>query len=184
MKVYRITEDANKYQWVMPEDNGHLLSDLIFECHSKEREWSPIKMFVFNPQKKKGNFYTMGGLGALVFDEKVLDIMLTIFEMAGEILPFEFEETKLYVLNVLQCTNSIDSNKSTWNFYPDGTKGRLLKYSFHKERLTDSSIFKIPETCKSEVLTYSGIGDAEEEFIYLYHKHRLSGLIFEEVFSE
>jgi len=184
MKIYKLVEDANNYQWIMPENRDDITERLSFECQSKISGWSPVKMFVFNPAKKKGNFFTLGGIGALVFDEKVLDKMLTIFEMAGEILPLKVNDMTLYALNVLSCVNSIDKDKSTWNYYDDGTRGRLIKYSFHTDRITESSIFKIPETCKGEILTSYGINDKEDEFLTLYKKHGFTGLTFEELFSE
>ncbi len=183
MRIYKIKEDTNNYQWVMPKNKDDIFENLSFECHSKESKWQPLEMFVFNPQKKQGNFYTLGGIGALVFDEQALDAMLTIFEMAGEILPINVEGASLYILNVLDCVNCLDKDKSIWDYYEDGSRGRILSYSFYKDRMTEGSIFKIPETCKTEVLIYSDIKNKEEEFIPLYEKHKLTGLIFEEIYS-
>jgi hypothetical protein len=183
MKVFKITEDVNNYQWIMPEDDSDILNTLKFECSPRSQNWSPINMYVFNPKKKKGNFFSLGGFGALVFDEIVLDKMLTFLEMAGEILPLNVEGTTLYCLNVLECVNSLDQNKTVWDHYDDGTKGRILKYAFHSNRTTNSSIFKIPETCRTEVLVYSGVKDEEDEFYSSYKKCGFTGLDFTEIYS-
>jgi hypothetical protein len=138
-------------------------------------------MYVFNPKKKKGNFFSLGGIGALVFDQKAHDIMLTVFDMAGEILPINVSGENLYILNVLECVNMLDEKNTVWDYYPDGGRGRILKYSFFKNRLSESSLFKIPQTSKAEILTYSGVKDCEDEFYSLYHNNNLTGLIFEEL---
>jgi hypothetical protein len=183
MKIYRIVSDVDNFQWIMPKREGDLFEKLSFDCVSKRNDWQPIDMYVFNPKKKKGNFYSLGGLGILVFDEKVLDAMLTIFEMAGEILPVKIENVSLYTLNVLECVNAINEKESKWDYYNNGMRGRILKYMFYEKRLTESSIFKIPETSKGDVLTYSGLKDEDDEFYSLYLKHGFKGLIFDEIYD-
>lgn len=184
MKIYKIKADVNNYQWIVPSNKDDIREKLFFECQPKKANWQPLDMYVFNPKKKEGNFYSLGGIGALVFDEKALDAMLTIFEMAGEILPINVEGTALYILNVLDCVNCLDKEKSTWDYYEDGSRGRILSYAFHANRMTEGSIFKIPETCKTEVMIYSDIKDDEEDFMLLYKRYGLTGMIFEEIFSD
>ena len=50
--------------------------------------------------------------------------------------------------------------------------------------MNESSIFKIPEVSKTHIFTFSGVKDEEDEFYGLYHKHKLTGLVFEEVYSD
>ena len=120
------------------------------------------------------------GVGILVFNEKVLDICQTLFEMAGEILPMQVERgPKLYLLNILDCINALDYSRTKWDYYDDGTKGRILEYKLHKNRIgNESTIFKIPETSKTEIFCFTDDRDEDDQF---YHKHKLTGLIFEEI---
>jgi len=113
----------------------------------------------------------------------VLDIMLSVFEMAGEILPIKLNGDTLYILNVLECVNMLDDKKTKWDYYENGDKGRILNYSFYINRFPESSILKIPETSKVDVLTYSEVKDSQDEFYYLYKHHNLTGLVFEEVYK-
>ncbi len=184
MKIYKIVSNVSDYQRIMPTDDSEYSNTLSFDCETKEEVWNPIDMYVFNSKKKKGNFYSLGGIGALAFDEKVLDIMQTIFEMAGEILPVNVGKEVLYILNVLECVNALDDSNTKFSIYPDGTRGRILSYSFHADRISESCLYKIPETSKVDVLTYSGIKDPEDEFYSLYFEHKLKGLIFEEIYSQ
>jgi hypothetical protein len=168
----------------MPKDESEFLDKLSFNCKSKSQGWQPSDMYIFNPKKEKGNFYSLGGIGALAFDETVLDIMQTVFEMAGEILPIKIDNEIVYILNVLECVNALDETNVKWQIYPNGSRGRILSYSFYNNRLTESSVFKIPETSKGDILAYSGVNDPEDEFYSLYMKHNLKGLLFEEIYEK
>jgi hypothetical protein len=183
MKVYKISSDVTNYQWIMPESEKDLFGALAFDCESKKKDWKPVDMYVFNPKKKKGNFYSLGGVGALVFDEQTLEIMRTVFEMSGEILPLNLDGSEIYALNVLECVNALDQKNTKWEYYDNGEKRKILNHFFHRSRITESSIFKIPETSKTQVLTYSEIKDPMDEFFSLYMKYNLRGLQFEEIYN-
>jgi hypothetical protein len=184
IKIFSIESDVNKYQWLMPElPEDDWLEFLNFDCSDKNPNWSEIKWRSFNPLKKAGNFYHIGS-GSLVFDEEVYDSeMFTLFEMAGQILPMKLNEKKLYALNVLECINSLDQENSEWDYYDDGTRGRVLKYRFLKNWFSESSIFKIPETHRTDILTYSGLKNADDEFYSLYKSLNFTGLVFKELFE-
>jgi hypothetical protein len=132
------------------------------------------------------NFYSIGTYGVLVFDEHTLEICRTIFEMAGEILPIKVERgPDLYLLNVLECMNGLNYDITIWDYYNDGSKGRILKFGFHPERvLNEASIFKIPEDLKTSIFCYADIKNPDDEFYHIYHKYKLTGLIFEEVYND
>ena len=159
-----------------------ILDYIIFDCKARGQDWKNIEWYIDNPKLIEGDFYHINS-GVLVFNEKVYDSELfTILEMAGEILPISVKDKRLYLLNVLECINSLDHQNTEFDYYDDGTQGRILKYVFH-ERFPDSSLFKIPETSRSEVLTYHDVKDTEDEFYSLYNKLKFSGLIFQELYS-
>ncbi|GHT32494.1 hypothetical protein FACS189434_04360 [Bacteroidia bacterium] len=135
---------------------------------------------------KVKNFYSLGTYGAFVFDEYTLEICRTVFEMAGEILPIQIERgPELYLLNILECMNGLNYETTKWDYYDDGTKGRILKYGFHPERvLNEASIFKIPEKISTGIFCYADVKNPDDEFYHLYHKHKLTGLIFEELYND
>lgn len=185
MKIYTVDIDSNNVQWIIPiVPEEELLNILSFNCIPKKNQFDAISWYVFNPKAKKGNFY-VGVTGALIFDQAVYDSdLFTLFEMAGEILPIYLESGEtLYALNVLECINMLNKEGTIYDIYDDGTKGRILNYSFHKNRISESSIFKIPETSNSEILTYSGVQDSDDEFFNLYKKLNFKGLIFKEVYK-
>ena len=149
----------------------------------KKNDFSEIEWYVHNPKVKKANFFT-GITGALIFDKRVYDSdLFTMFEMAGEIIPIKSENgEELFLLNVLECVNCLNEKGSERDIYDDGSKGRLLKYAFYENCVSESSIFKIPETSQTEILTYVDVKGEADEFFYEYQKAGLSGLIFEQIF--
>lgn len=186
MKVYRIRPNSNHVQSVIPRNipEGQFLDLMRFDCIRKMNAFTNIKWYIFNPKHPKGDFFT-GITGALIFDKKVYDSELfTAFEMSGEVLPINMENAdKLYVLNVMECFNSLDCENTTWELYSDGTRSRILKYAFYKNSFSESSLFKIPEESQTEIFTYAGVKDPDDEFYHLYQKSGFEGLTFEEVYD-
>ena len=184
MKIYRIKTDTNNIQLVQPTDYS-LITDrefLDFKCEPRNSNWKELEVFIYNPKTKPKNFYRLTS-GILVFDEHVLEFCQTIFEMAGEILLMQIERgKKLYLLNILKCMNGLDYGNTIWDYYADGAKGRILEYKFHEWKVkNEATIFKIPETYKTDIFCFTDERDEDDQFYHLYHKHKLTGLIFEEI---
>jgi hypothetical protein len=184
MRIFKVESDVNNIQAVQPTDEKLInLQFLNFDCEPRLKDWKGLEVYIYNPKRKKRDFFNMG-IGTLIFNEKVLDICQTVFEMAGEILPIKIERDgeKLYLLNILQCRNGLDYDRTVWDYYYDGTKGRILDYKFHEWRVQDeSTLFKIPETSKTDIFCFTDDRNEDDQFYYLYHKHKLTGLIFEEI---
>jgi hypothetical protein len=184
MRIFKIKTDTNNIQLVQPVDHSKItLEKFNFDCEQKKQNWEDDLYYIYNPKIKPKNFFHIDS-GCLVFDEKTLELCRMVFEMSGEIIPIKIERSDdLYILNVLECMNGLDYEKTKWDYYSDGTKGRILNYAFHKERvLNESTIFKIPETSKTDIFCFADVKDREDEFYYIYHDNKLSGLIFEEMF--
>lgn len=187
MKIFKIQPDfSSNVQTVMPviEEGDSYISEVnIFDCESKKESWREIEWYIFNPKQKKCNFIDMGN-ASLVFDKKVYDSeMFPILEMAGEIFDINVEGEQLFVLNVMECVNALDKENSKWNYYDDGSRGRLLEHAFHHKRITESSLYKIPETAKIEILTYTDVKDSLDEFKGMYESLNFTGLTFEKLFD-
>jgi hypothetical protein len=184
MRIFRIENDANNIQVLLPVNKSFY--GFKFNCESYLNNWDFYEMYISNPAKKNKNFYTNLTSGILIFDEHSLEICRTVFEMAGEILPINVERgPDLYLLNVLECMNGLNYETTQWDYYNDGTRGRILKYGFHPERvLNESSIFKIPEQISTSIFCYADIKNPDDEFYHIYHKYKLTGLIFEELYND
>lgn len=182
MRIFKIKEDTNNIQLVQPTDHSKItLERFTFDCESKKNDFQNIEFYVYNPKTNPKNFFSSSG--CLTFDEKTLELCRAVFEMSGEIIPIKIERGEdLYILNVFECMNGLDYQNTIWDYYDDGTKGRILKYAFHKERvINESTIFKIPETSKTDIFCFADTKDREDEFYHIYHDNQLTGLIFEEI---
>lgn len=183
MRIYNVDLDMNNVQVLnLVDQTKDILELLNFDCEPRGESWTPLETYVFNPKIKAKNFFALPA-GVLVCDEKALVACRTIFEMAGEILPIKVERgPELYIINILECMNGLDYNKTVWDYYSDGTKGRILKHHFISDRVINSStLFKIPETSKTEIFTFSGIMDSSDEFFHVYNDNGLTGLKFIEM---
>ncbi|MFV8282613.1 imm11 family protein [Christiangramia marina] len=187
MKIYRIEVDVKKYQWIMAdinEDDSNFIDIHFFNGKEKNNWPEDIDFYIYNTKNLPGNFFYLDGGSALVFDQAVYDSpIFDIFEQAGQIIPINCSGEKLYILNVLECINMLDLNKSQFEIYDDGSKGEVLEFHFHEERISESSIFKIPQMNASQVLTYCDVKDASDEFFNLYNKFNFTGLVFEKLYE-
>ena len=98
--------------------------------------------------------------------------------MAGELLPLPYQGQEYTLLNVTECINCLDEEHTEW-VYHLGTKIQIAKYVFHPDRFSESTIFKIPQTRRGEILTVEGLKDPEDEFKYVVEKEGLKGIEFE-----
>jgi hypothetical protein len=105
-------------------------------------------------------------------------------EMAGDLLPLPYEDQEYTILNVTECINCLDHEASEWRHSPfTGQRISPLRYVFHPDRFSESTLFKIPETRRAEILVVEGLHDPEAEFRYAVEQGNLKGLIFEELWS-
>jgi hypothetical protein len=183
MRIFKIKTDTNNIQLLnLCDVSKRTLEKFKFDCEPKMQDWEDDLFYIYNPKIKAKNFFSIGS-GCLVFDERTLELCRMIFEMSGEIIPIKVERGEdLYILNVMECMNGLDYENTKWDYYSDETKGRILKYAFHKDRvMNESTIFKIPETSKTDIFCFADVKDREEEFYHIYHDNNLTGLIFEEI---
>ncbi len=186
MKVYRIDVNADEYQLLLPTSNSDAVYNMLdFDGKSKESNWEPIEFYIDNPLAKKGNFFALSNGAAFACDEMAIRKLPTFLGFGSELLPIYLEDgTKLFIVNVTDCVNALDQDKTQFDHYEDGSKGRVLNFVFHSYRFSESSIFKIPETANIHVLTYSGVKSPVDEFYNAYNESGLEGLAFELLYSE
>lgn len=164
MKVYSVQADTTNYRRLLPADESVWDTDMLFfDCEPKAAVWKPPPLYCFNPKKKPGDFVNLR-CGCLIAEPSAMSTIAGCFEMAGELLPLPFEGRVLTLLNVLECVNSLDSDRSEWEMTAEGERVRLIKYVFHPRRFSESSLFKIPETSRAEVLAVEHECDPETEF--------------------
>ena len=185
MKVYKIRLDVNHYQSFQIEFEGDdfPLDEFTFDGNPKAATWKPPEVFVLHPKLKAGDFYAFCA-GAFAAREASLREVRMHLEIAGELLPLIHEGERFVVLNVTDCINVLDQERTVWDIYADGTRGLIRHPAFLPSRFTASSIFKIPEDNSVEIFTYEGFKSPHDEFKPTYERLGLTGLRFEEVWSD
>ena len=187
MRVYRVTLDGDRYQCFLPEDGEIYKTDrLVFDCRPKLADWVPPPVYVYKPKLKRGNFPCFVSSDCLIVDHAALQGLRDILERAGELLPLPHEGQLYHILNVTKRLDALDHDRTEWVIGSEGMKLRIKRYAFHPDRLlqSDSSIFKIPEQRRGDVLTYVATNDPEREFKPAVERLGLKGLVFEEVWSD
>jgi hypothetical protein len=185
MKVFRILPDVNNYQSFLPENEKIWAMDILsMDSKDKSEKWQAPKIFILEPKLKRGNFFDLCP-GGFVVDTLAKEKLFTFFEMGGELLPLEHNKKEFFLFNATVCINALDENKTEWE-YGERTKAkiRIKKYAFNPSRFVETTLFKIPETAKGEILTLVGAKDPEDEFKYVVEQENLKGLIFQEIWSD
>lgn len=189
VEVFRIKANPKECPWVLPDEVKFTeQGNLIFDGTPKRDGWNPPKFYLQAPNVKRTDFFIIAA-GAFAFNQAVMDhpMMAMFFEMAGELLPIELETGEsLYILNTTEVVNALDQEKARFRKDPSsGVVVAVEQHAFKPERFTQSSIFKIPETCRSEVLTFAGrfVNPKEDEFLENYQAAGFSGLEFRKLWS-
>lgn len=179
MKVFRVDIDPNIFQSIFPDvSDEDVLLYSEFDCTEVKHHWKSVEWYIFNPRLKKGNFFSLEHGGALAFDKTVKNSdLFPLLEMAGEIIEIEVKGEIYYILNVLNCIDALDESRTTFHYYSNGGRGRIISYAFNHNRVTECPIFKIPQTSKAEILIRSPFSDSDD-FMTLYKRNSFVGLTF------
>lgn len=153
-------------------------------CHRKLAEWKAPEIYLQNLKAVRGNFFHLCS-GALVIDQLATDRLRPTLAWAGELLPLTHEGIPFYLLNVTECVSCLDNGATEWVIgKKTGAKIRISKYGFDKRRLSESTLFKIPETAAAEILCVSGLKDPADEFKAQVQANGFRGLLFEKLWSD
>jgi len=173
----------NDFQYLLLANSGLTRSEQFrFDC-TPISNWQAPAVFSYKPKLRAGDFWGFEMLRATwATTPQATDKLREFLLMAGQPLPLPFEGKEFSVLNVTECINCLDTTKTDWiHEKSTGKPVRIAKYAFHSDRMSESSIFKIPETAKSEILCYEGLKDSADEFKGFVEANRMTGLRFEEI---
>jgi hypothetical protein len=140
-------------------------------------------MYCLKPLLRRGNFFYIGVPGVLVADDEAMTKVGRFFKMSGQALPLDYDGEVLSYLNVTECINCLNQERSTWRENERGVRLGIAKYVFQPERFVHSPIFKIPETRTAEVLLVERPGHDAGSFKEIVEGEGLTGLEFEELWS-
>ncbi len=180
MTVYRVGVNDQKFQFFEADQGSN--TDLFWQnVHGTDigADWVAPSVYIFNPKKKEGAF--VGYLGGRVFAiaQATIDAapqLQSFFEQSGELLPFTHDGRDFYIFNCTNCLNALDRKKSV--ITPTGTvdKHAFLPTRFH------FTLFSIPES--KYLFCVEGMSAPHDEFKGYVEQQKLTGLMFEKLWSE
>lgn len=183
MKVFRAAADVNRYQYLLPANTD---APGVYDFDGTARdEWNPPEVYSYEPLLPKGNIWGYGMIGsAWAVTPSAFERLKWLLVYAGQLLPLPFETEQFALLNVTACVNCLDQERTEWVLgETTGKRIRIEKYAFHYDRLPESSVFKIPETRRGEILCYEGVKDPEDELKPYVEGHGITGLKFTELWA-
>lgn len=155
--------------------------------------WPNPSLYVQDPVRYKRGDFANGFAGGITFRSSVLGTPAgAILASSGELLDAKLEETgeNLLVLNPMVCYNCFDRANSKFRTTPDGSVVvQISKYAFYPDRIGLNSLFKIPETFRTEIYTVVEEGgevfDSSQtcDFFSQYHASNLCGLAFDKIWA-
>jgi hypothetical protein len=181
MKVFLVGFDVNRFR-SLALDGDQSSKVLHFDCTPRSADWSSPAMYCPDPVRPRPDLWYVGTSSTIAATADAFDKVQTQFEMAGECLPLAAEGERFTLLNVTECINCLDHDRSEFLKTADGRKLFPLKYAFHRDRFEENSIFKIPEA-RTRILCVERAQDPEMEFKAAVDTHRLKGLTFQQIWS-
>ncbi|NOK60516.1 MAG: hypothetical protein GFH27_549297n115 [Chloroflexi bacterium AL-W] len=183
MKVYRVRNDVSTYQYFLTERDEDVLT-LKMDGTSRANKWIPPPVYILQPKLQAGDFYNFSS-DILIPSPRASMLLSEHFEMAGELLSLPYKDQEFFVFNVINCIDCLDQESTTWAIDPTtSVRIRPKKYVFHANRFTEARLFKIPETCRGEILVLDRDQGGDEEFRSAIEQAELKGLIFEELWND
>lgn len=116
------------------------------------------------------------GKHALVFRRPAIAALEPMLHEYGELLPLACPDADLAIYNVTRMIDALDEEASSVIRFSNGRVMRIPRYAFMSELVRGVDIFKIP--CLRVSPTF-----VSEDFVKLWQKNGLRGLVFNQVWS-
>jgi len=147
-------------------------------------QWVPPKVYVQYLKKPVGDFYNANH-SVLITSARATETLYKHFKWAGELLPLPYKEQTFMLLNVTQCIDVLDEDRTEFCMgKTSGVRLGITQYAFRPDRFVGTSLFKIPQYNGSEIFVVEGVNDSSTEFREDVAAAGLKGLRFREVWDD
>jgi hypothetical protein len=172
--IYRIVHNADEYQYFLPE-NPDDYAQFNAACKPLKEIWTAPAVIIYEPFHIKGDFF-QPNQACLVLSPRALDIVGDFLATMGEVLPLSYQGETYGFVNILNCYDCLDTEKSTW--LPGFEEILVKDYSFRQDRLPELVLFKIPQTHVSEILLHAHTTE-KHGFKQIVEANKLTGIDFQ-----
>jgi hypothetical protein len=181
-KVFRMSLDGDKYQF-FTTDSLEDERKLRLDGSSIADTWTPPPVFILYPKHRAGAFYNSNPSN-LIATPQAVELLYSHFSFSGELLPLPYKGQTFTLLNVTQCIDVLDHDRTEFRIAPSGLAVGIERFAFHANRFVETSLFKIPEFKGGEIFVLEGANDFHLEFREAVSAYGLEGLRFTEIWSE
>ncbi|MGA3081903.1 MAG: YwqG family protein [Terracidiphilus sp.] len=183
MKVFRVDTNADYQAFYLSNDDSDFWSDYLRDKCRLAPHWGQVSLKKDPEKCPQGNFAECWrGGGNFLMDAYAHSILMPILDQDIEILPIEpFRGVAYYFVNVLKVVDCLDRERTNLRGTGRVPFGNPI-YQFFPEKLTDSTLFRAKGV--SPLFTVVGRPGAEVEFKTVVEQAGLTGLKFEEVWSD
>ena len=184
MKIFEVNCDAERYQYLLWDTRGKKTFQFpdFDGARVEGNSWPPAEVYSLYPKRRTPDIWGLDiASGAIAMGTKAFDTLECFVEMAGEALPLGYVSEQLMVVNILECLNCLDEEKSLWRKYPPHIKQKVLEMPcIRSDRLTTSTLFKSAHNPR-RIFCWEEEADPEYEFKACVEANKLTGLLFKEV---
>jgi hypothetical protein len=148
MKIYIMEPIGDIYQYITQHDSYRISHNEFYDrvgSHVNLGDWKPLKMQIHRNKRRKicdnPNFVS----GFPVLSEKAVDVVRDFLADKADILPLDCGDEKYFLINIYNKIDCIDYDKTQYTEFESGRVREFQKFAFIHDKLTNESIFKIPE---------------------------------------
>lgn len=150
------------------DDDRENILDLHYESRSVAEEWLPISVSDALDLRTgvTGDFPTLVDYGKIpIFSARAWEALKPLIGYCCEALPIKHPSGEAYFLiNVLEIIDALDEKRSIVDRNSvTGRISRVIKYSFHLDKIKDKHIFKLPLQSGAGLIVDAGFRDAVEK---------------------
>lgn len=181
MKIWLLQEDVNSYEHLTLRDADNdkwIEFGDLFIGNPLENIWEPmnLQLIPHSGILKRGDMPYLSP-GVPVFSKRAKEVLTNMLSGNVEILDVAYEPQELYIVNVINLLEVINTEKSIIKYLSDGKRIlRFIKYAFIADKLKDQHIFKIVEQPRADVFV-------SDEFRNKVIESGLEGFKFVEVWD-
>ncbi len=184
MKVHRVHPQARV---VCHPNDANILRDDYFAGCPYPHEWKAVELELEQPTIRRMDFY---GFGERAFAcSEMAQMHCSPLWEEGEFFPVTIKgiKGKYFLFNCTNCRSFLNPAKTVWEAANSSSPLKKIKtYAFHRDRLDDGCVFKIPEDGAVGIfaLDHRTYEEGHEALMTLVKRYRLTGLEFKLVWSD
>jgi hypothetical protein len=171
MKIYALAPLYDQYKSFLAKDNDIAAERYeSLRCKGKPINW-PAPLTIVGDEEDVGIPEADIGfinIGSIVLAETSYALLKNVVAQYGQLLPLNLDGRSLWLWNVTNIVDALDSKKSEFNSY-----GGVVSPIFSGEKIGQSIAFKIKEDNFTNIY-------CTDQFVKLVKQNELTGLDFDE----